>query len=109
MKTVSEFEQLVLLAVARLDQEAYGMAVGQEIEARTGKSVSLAAVYATLGRMEAEGLVSAWTSAPTAQRGGRAKKHFVLQSEGARALVETRQAVDRMWDGLELNRYLETR
>ena len=59
--------------------------------------------------MEAEGLVSAWTSAPTAQRGGRAKKHFVLQSEGAKALVGTRQAIDRMWDGLELNRYLESR
>jgi DNA-binding PadR family transcriptional regulator len=109
VKTISEFEQLVLLAVARLDQEAYGMAVSQEIEARTGKSVSLAAVYATLGRMETEGLVSAWTSAPTAQRGGRAKKHFVLQSEGAKALVETRRAIDRMWDGLELNRYLESR
>lgn len=108
MKTVSEFEQLVLLAVARLDQDAYGMAVSQEIQARTGKSVSLAAVYATLGRMEAEGLVSAWTSAPTAQRGGRAKKHFVLESEGAKALVETRRTLDRMWDGLELNRYLES-
>ena len=109
MRTVSEFEQIVLLAVARLDQEAYGMAVSQEIEARTGKSVSLAAVYASLARMEADGLVTAWTSAPTAQRGGRAKKHFVLQSEGAKALVEARQAVDRMWDGLELNRYLESR
>ena len=103
MKSISEFEQLVLLAVARLDQDAYGMSVSHEIETRTENSISLAAVYSALGRLESEGLVSSWTSKPTAQRGGRAKKHFALESEGARALERSRTVMDRMWDGLELS------
>jgi PadR family transcriptional regulator PadR len=102
MQQISEFEQLVLLAVARLGGEAYGMSVSDEIEARTGRSVSLAAIYAALNRLSADGLVSSWTSEPTAQRGGRAKKHFVLEAVGARALQESRSAMDRMWEGLEL-------
>ncbi len=102
MKPISEFEQLVLLAVARLDRDAYGMRGSHEIEAQTENLVSLAAVYSALGRLESEGLVSSWTSKPTARRGGRAKKHFVLEPEGARALERSRAAMDRMWDGLEL-------
>lgn len=102
MQPISEFEQLVLLAVARLGREAYGMSVSHEIEARTGRSVSLAAIYAALNRFAADGMVSSWTSEPTAQRGGRAKKHFVLEAAGVRALQESRSAMDRMWEGLEL-------
>ena len=105
MKPISEFEQLVLLAVARLDRDAYGMSVSHEIEARTKNAVSLAAVYSALGRLEAEGMVSSWTSQPTAQRGGRAKKHFVLEPAGARALERSRKAMDRMWDGLRLTHF----
>jgi DNA-binding PadR family transcriptional regulator len=105
MKPISEFEQLVLLAVARMGQEAYGMSVSHEIEARTEKSVSLAAVYSGLNRLESEGLVSSWTSEPTAQRGGRAKKYFVLEPAGAKALEQSRSAMDRMWEGLELTHY----
>lgn len=105
MKPISEFEQLVLLAVARLDRDAYGMMVSHEIETRTENLVSLAAVYSALGRLESEGMVSSWTSQPTAQRGGRAKKHFVLEPEGTRALERSRAAMDRMWDGLELTPY----
>ena len=105
MKPISEFEQLVLLAVARLDQDAYGMMVSHEIEAQTENLVSLAAVYSALGRLESGGLVSSWTSQPTAQRGGRAKKHFVLEPEGTRALERSRAAMVRMWDGLELTPY----
>ncbi len=105
MKPISEFEQLVLLAVARLDRDAYGMSVSHEIDARTENSVSLAAVYSALGRLESEGLVSSWTSKPTSQRGGRAKRHFVLEPEGARALERSRTTMDRMWDGLQLMHY----
>ena len=105
MKPISEFEQLVLLAAARLEGDAYGMSVSHEIEARTENSVSLAAVYSALSRLESEGLVSSWTSKPTAQRGGRAKKHFVLEPEGARALERSRTTMDRMWDGLQLTHY----
>jgi DNA-binding PadR family transcriptional regulator len=109
MKHISEFEQLVLLAVAQLGPEAYGMTVSREIESRTGQPVSLAAIYAALGRVEEEGLVSSWVSAPSAQRGGRAKKHFALEPAGARALEESRETMQRMWEGLELSHYLERR
>ena len=105
MKSISEFEQLVLLAVARLGKGAYGMTVSLEIGARTEKSVSLAAIYSALNRLEREGLVSSWTSSPTAQRGGRAKKHFVLETAGAQALRESRRTLDRMWEGLELTHF----
>lgn len=109
MEPIAEFEQLVLLAVARLGPQSYGMAVRDEIGDRTGKSVSLAAVYATLRRLEAARLVSSWTSPPAAHRGGRATKHFVLQRRGALALQRAQRAMQRMWEGLELSPYLEGR
>lgn len=109
MKPISEFEQLVLLALARLDSDAYGMTVGKDIEARTGRVASLAAVYSTLGRLEKAGLVSSWISPPTRQRGGRATKHFAIEAAGIRALEQSREAMGRMWEGLDFSRDLETR
>ena len=109
MKSISEFEQLVLLALARLDQEAYGMTVSKEIEARTGRVASLAAVYSTLGRLEKSGLVSCWISPPTQQRGGRATKHFKIERAGVLALEEAHQAMRRMREGLDFSHELEAR
>ena len=109
MKPISEFEQLVLLALARLDSEAYGMTVSQEIESRTGRAASLAAVYSTLARLENAGLVSSWVSPPTPHRGGRATKHFAVEAAGIRALEQSREAMGRMWEGLDVSRDLETR
>jgi PadR family transcriptional regulator PadR len=103
-KPLTEFEQLVLLSLARLGEDAYGMAVQSEIEHRVGRRASLAAVYATLGRMEERGFVNASVSAPTARRGGRATKYFRLKPSGARALDEARAVMDRMWDGVVLSR-----
>ena len=109
MKPISEFEQLVLLALARLDSDAYGMTVSKEIEERTGRVVSLAAVYSTLGRLEKAGLVSSWTSPPTQQRGGRATKHFSIERSGVMALEKAHEAMLRMREGLDLSHELETR
>ena len=109
MKPISEFEQLVLLALARLDSDAYGMTVSKEIEGRTGRAASLAAVYSTLGRLEKAGLVSSWISPPTHQRGGRATKHFAIERAGVLALRQSREALSQMWDGLDLSQDLETR
>ena len=100
--SLSEFEQLVLLALARLGERAYGVTIRQEITGRAGKAVSLAAVYATLGRLEERGLVSSRIAAPTATRGGRAKKFFAIEARGTAALLEARDAMQRMWQGLEL-------
>lgn len=97
---LGEFEQVVLLAVAALEGEGYGVGVRKEIERRTGREVTIGAVYATLDRLESKGLICSWEGEPTPVRGGRAKKFFRIEPEGARALRATRRMVRRMWDGV---------
>ena len=101
MSAINEVEQLVLLALARLGEEAYGVSVRRVIEEHGGRPVSMAAVYNALDRLERRGYATAWLSAPTAERGGRAKKHFRMTPAGADALRTARAAMDRMWDGLD--------
>jgi DNA-binding PadR family transcriptional regulator len=101
---MGEFEQLVLLALIRLGPGAYGMEVRREIEERTGRDVSIAAVYTTLGRLEAKGWADHEMGEPTPERGGRAKKHYRALPEGMAALEQTRAALDRMWHGLTKER-----
>ena len=93
---LGSFEQLVLLAVLRLGDEAYGMTVRQEIERQTGDSASLGAVYATLERLEQKGLVRSRPSAGGAARGGRARRYFNVEAVGSEALRRTFDATDRM-------------
>jgi PadR family transcriptional regulator PadR len=83
---LGEFEQLVLFAVLRLEEEACGVAIRDEIEARTGRDVSPGAIYTTLGRLEERGLVSSVVLAPTPGRVGRPRKHYTLRPAGAKAL-----------------------
>ncbi len=97
---MGEFEQLVLLAILRLEDEAYGMEVRAEIEARTGRDVSYGAVYTTLDRLERKGWVAHELGAPTPERGGRAKKYFRVERAGREALRDTRRALEIMWDGV---------
>jgi PadR family transcriptional regulator len=82
---LGEFEQLVLFAVLRLD-DASGIAIHDEIEARTGRDVSPGAIYTTLGRLEERGLVTSEVLAPEPGKVGRPRKHYTLQPRGARAL-----------------------
>jgi len=82
---LGEFEQLVLFAVLRLD-DASGIAIHDEIEARTGRDVSPGAIYTTLGRLEVRGFVTSETLAPEPGRVGRPRKHYTLRPAGARAL-----------------------
>lgn len=98
---LTETEQLVLLALVRLGEDAYGVPVRAEIEARSGRAVSLAAVYAALDRLEARGQVESWLSEPLPERGGRARKHFRISAAGAAALWQSREVMARMWKGLE--------
>ncbi len=99
---IGEFEHLVLLAVAHLGEEGYGMTIRKEIERRTGRSVTIGAVYATLDRLEEKSYVATRPGRATARRGGRAKRHFKLKPAGVRALWAARRLMDRMWDGLDL-------
>lgn len=104
---LSDFEQLVLLAVVRLDDDAYGVTVRREIERVSGRPASTTATYAALERMEQRALVTSWVGDSTPVRGGRAKKHFRLTSEGAAALHDARTEMERMWEGLEAHPDLE--
>ena len=98
---LGNFEQLLLLAILRLDGEAYGVSVRREIERCTGRSITIGAVYATLDRLEEKGLVSSWMAEPTNERGGRAKRLFRVEPRGAASLRNTLNSTRAMLKGLE--------
>jgi len=98
---LNETEQLVLLALLRLEEDGYAIPVQREIEERAGRSLSVTAVYAALDRLERQQMVESWLSEPLPERGGRARKHYRILPEGAAALRREREALARMWDGLE--------
>jgi PadR family transcriptional regulator PadR len=96
---LGEFEQLVLLALATVGEEGPGRAVYEEITRTTGRDVAVTAVYVTLNRLQKKGFVSANMGASTPERGGRAKKLFKLEPEGAEALKRAREQFDVLWSG----------
>lgn len=98
---LGEFEQLVLLAIVHLGDEAYGVPIVDEIERRTGRSVARAAVYVTLRRLEEKGFVSSWLGDPTPERGGKGRRYVKLEAAGVRALADARNAAESMWRGLD--------
>ena len=99
--TVGEFELLTLLAVARMGDDAYGVTVRDTLERRTSRSVTLGAVYKTLGRLESKGLVEATIAPPTAERGGRRKKMYALTEDGRAAARTTLSDLRHLAQGLE--------
>lgn len=99
---LGEFEQIVLLAMARVGDEAYAVSIHDEILQTTGRSVSIPAVYVTLSRLEKKGMVSSWMGEPSPTRGGRAKRYFEIGDAGRAALAQSRDVLDQLWDGLEL-------
>lgn len=98
---LGEFEQLILLAVARCHEDSYGMAIRKEMEARTGTTVSIGSVYAALDRMERKGYVSSEVGAPSPTRGGRAKRYYHLETSAIEALERARSRLDQFWDGVD--------
>ncbi len=93
---LGSLEHIILLALVRLDGSAHGMIVRREIEQRTGRNISIGAVYATLERLEAKGYVSSSTGDPTPERGGRAKRMFRVEAAGNRALQISQQTLNSM-------------
>jgi DNA-binding PadR family transcriptional regulator len=100
-ETLGEFEQLVLLAIVHLGNDVYGVPIVDEIERRTGRTVSPAAVYVTLRRLEQKGLLSSSMSAPTGERGGKARRCVSVTASGLSSLRAARQVLDSMWKGLD--------
>jgi DNA-binding PadR family transcriptional regulator len=98
---LGDFEQLTILAVLRLDEDAYGAAIQREMEVQTGRVVSVNAVYTTLDRLETKRLLRSWVGEPTAERGGRRKKHYAVEPLGMAAIGQAYRAFRRMSRGLE--------
>ena len=102
-EALGEFEQLVMLAAVHLQDDVYGVPIVDEIERRTRRKVSHAAVYVTLRRLEQKGLLESWKSDPTAERGGKARRCVKVTRAGLALLRESRLTLDRMWQGLDAN------
>ncbi len=99
---LGEFEQLTLLALIRLEDNAYGMTIRQTIQERTRRAVAIGQVYSALERLELKGYLGSRVSGPEPIRGGRSKKLYRLTPEGATALSASRRMMARMADGLDL-------
>ena len=94
------FELLVLLALIRLGDEAYGVPISQAIEESSGREVALGSVYLTLDRLEAKGFVSSKLGEPTAVRGGRAKTYFRITAKGLREVRQAQRTLITLWRGV---------
>ena len=99
---LAEFEIYVMLAVAQLGDDAYGASIRREIEERTGRPVSIGALYATLGRLGDKELLGFEMSEPTPVQGGRARKYCHLTPVGREALHHSTKMLRRMMDGADL-------
>lgn len=95
---IGEFEELVLLTIAALDEDAYGVAIKEEIEKRTDRSISIGALHSTITRLEEKGLIKSWLGDPTQERGGRRKRYFQLTNLGKSSLREMKSLRDELWD-----------
>jgi PadR family transcriptional regulator len=98
---LGEFEHIVMLAIVRLGEEAYGVPIRLDIEQRTGRMLTVGALYRTLDRLEDKGYVTSAFSDPTPERGGRSKRYFKVKPLGLRSLRASRDALTAMWEGLD--------
>jgi PadR family transcriptional regulator PadR len=98
--SIGDFEQLILLALVRLGQDAYGVTIRQEIESRAARTVSPGALYTALDRLEKRGFVSSRLGDPTPERGGKRKRLYTLQPAGERALARIHESLRLMARGV---------
>ena len=95
---IGELEELILLTVGILLNEAYGVAVMDEIEKQTGRTLNISAVHAVLKRLEEKGLVTSRMSDPTSEHGGRRKRIFSLTAAGRKVLAEANELRNQMYN-----------
>lgn len=99
--SLGELQQMTMLAVARLGDGAFGKAIREELMAVAGRELSVSAIYVTLMRLEEQGLVASEKTDPDPARGGRGKRFFRVTEEGWAALESSREALARLWNGVE--------
>jgi DNA-binding PadR family transcriptional regulator len=98
--SIGEFEQLVLLAVLRLGQSAYGVPIAEELARHTSRPILRPSVYVALRRLGAKGLIRSRLGEPEPRRGGRARRYFELEPAGLELLRESRRTLMSLWDGV---------
>ena len=98
--SLGALELTVLLSVARLGEDAYGLSVRRDVSARTRRDYSVGAIYTTLQRLEDKGFVSSRTTDPLPVRGGRARRHYEMTAAGRRALRDAQRITASIWDAL---------
>jgi PadR family transcriptional regulator len=98
---LGELEQIVLLAILRLGDEAYAVPILDQIERQTGRRVARGALYTALDRLEAKGCLRSRLGPPLAERGGRPRRYFTVTPSAVHALKQSRLALLRLWNGLE--------
>ena len=103
MGNLGEFELLTLLAIARLEDNAYGVTIRDLLESATSRTVTLGSIYKTLGRLEAKGLIRATVAPPTGERGGRRKKLYRPSARGTAAMRSSLGNLGRLAKGLEFD------
>jgi DNA-binding PadR family transcriptional regulator len=98
MKTyLGELEELVLLTIATLGEQAYGVAIQQELEHRGARRITIGALHATIARLEEKGFLKSWLGGATAERGGRSKRFYELTPSGRKAVTEAKLLRDQLW------------
>src|SRR5437016_12523259 len=97
---LGNFELMVMLALLRLGDNAYGVPISEELEQRTGRDVAVGSVYAALDRLEDKGFITSELGESTPERGGRAKRYFRVTARGLKEVRETRRALVKLWHGL---------
>jgi DNA-binding PadR family transcriptional regulator len=97
--SLGTLELAILLAVARLGDEAYGLSVRRDLTARVGRDYSVGAVYTTLERLERKGYVRSRVCGPAPTRGGRSRRQFEVTAAGGRAIAHARRAAEQLWGG----------
>lgn len=99
MKTnLGELEELVLLTIASLGDNAYGVSIQQELEVRCHRSITIGALHATIARLEEKGFLKSWLGGATAERGGRSKRFYEITQAGKKAVSESKSLRDELWD-----------
>ncbi len=94
---LGEFEELVLLTIAAFNEKAYGVLIKHQIEERTGRKVSMGAMYSALSRLEEKDFISSFWGEATRERGGKRKKFFKVEASGRAALIEAKKIRDDLW------------
>jgi PadR family transcriptional regulator, regulatory protein PadR len=94
---LGEFEELVLLTIAMLSPEAYGVMIQKDIEDRCNRSISIGALHSTIARLEEKGFLTSWTGGATKERGGRSKRFYEVTQAGKKAVAESKNLRDELW------------